>query len=264
MKKIFIFAFLFICFTDVSFARDSWHFEWRIDEMTDNVSCLVFSEHKSLRSGYGKKSSIYLSVQDNGAISIHSKDTPFDPAKYKDIGIRTDINDALFGVSKGYNTSMVQFTPERSLRLLNEMRTGRNLKVRVVFFPEGKLKKLDFPLLGDFAIAISSWSGCHQLKNNNGWGGIYFVAISNTPEWIELLKKKKIEDTLGVMIFTINPKKAGSASGLNFYDVILKYDGKPASVDGLLKYFAKMKNSEIVQLEVLRGKKIKKINLTKP
>ncbi len=264
MKKVLVSLFLILCLVDTSFAADSWCFDWRVDEMTDNVSCLVFSKQKRSSSGYGNKSYISLSIQDSGTIGLHSKNSPFDPAKYSDIGIRVDKNKALFGVVKGYNSNMVQFNSLESLRLLNEMKGGKNLKVQVVFFPEGKRRKLEYGLLGDFAIAITSWQGCHHIKNSDGWVGVYLTQMGNVPEWVGWLEKNKIKDTLGLMVFTLDPKRAGGVSGLEQYDVIFSYDGTPATVDGLINYFKAMGSGDKVLLEIARNQKFKKITINKP
>lgn len=238
-----------------------WMPSWQIDPMTDKSSCVVFSGRAVVGSGYGY-SKVYVGVQDDGDVTIHSDDYPFDPRNLNKIGIRVDNNPPIFGPKKSGN--ILRFPKNESTKLVNQFRVGKAMRLQVVFFPKGESSTYVFPL-DTFPAAIKGHEGCKALRNTDSWIGIYVIDLSGSPEAISMIKATTGRDQTAVSVLAIDPRRAAAKHGVQLYDVILSHDSTPATVKSLDMAVRKMESTgDPIQLEILRGNKIIQKTLLRP
>lgn len=242
-----------------------WKTQWNFDKMNDAVTCSMFSNKIFFKGKYGVNS-VYMGVQGDGAVSIHTEKDAFDSDYISSFGIRVGKNAAIYGPTY-ISPSLVKFSLEKSKALIEQLYVFNTFTIQVAFFPE--FHKVNKTLhtgvdTSSFQSVLMSRSYCEAIKDSDGWVGVAFTDLKPDPSFIEKVEKYTKYSSPGVVVWTVHPRKQGGQSGIRPFDVILAADSVPINTITLLERLKSMQTGEIVQLSVLRGKKAKTIKLSKP
>ena len=235
--------------------------------MTDSVSCSMFSKKIFFR-GTWDADHFYIDVHGNGnIIAFHTKKDSFDPNNISKFGIRAGTNAAIFG-PKFVSPNLASFSLAQSEIISEQLFKSDNFTIQVAFFPEFELvnKKLHTGIdENSFQSVFMSKKYCELIKNSDGWVGIYMQDLPDDPIHIELVKKYSKFSNPGVLVWSAHPKKQGSISGLEAFDLILGVNSQPVNSSSLGKILQTIEPGEEVKLNILRGRKsARTIKLTRP
>lgn len=243
----------------------SWNPQWNFDPMDDSVSCSMFSDPIFFKGKFGPNKA-YIGVQEKGVVTIHTKKDSFDSRYISKFGIRVGANEAIYA-PEFVSPSLVRFSEEKSKILTEQLFSTYDFTIQVVFFPDGEIvnKKLHTGIdTKSFQSVLMSKNYCSAIKNNEGWVGITFTDLMGDPTFIEHVKKHSKFSNPGVIVWAVHPKKQGAKSGLVTFDVILGVNSEPINSEALLDKLITMKSKEKITVNILRGKRSKTIELTKP
>lgn len=272
-KKKLLLVFLLLI-PGISFSGlQSWYFQAKINEMTDELSCLMFSSTEYFVSTPGVipiASYIYIGLQDSGNISLISKNLPFNTRLIDRTGVRIDKNAVIFGPTPTKNSHILNFNKNQSQIIIEQMLKGDNIKVQAAIFPDSNLVIKEFPIasrnsLSYFTSSLSAWKGCQYNKANKGWLGLITIESPCDEKCSAQIKNDYgFNSEKVVIVWASDPRKVSYTSGLKFGDSIISYDGKKAEQDKLILHFKKMKSGDTTKLIIMRGDNEMTINVTKP
>jgi len=263
-KNIITISILISLFIIPGSVLADWRFEWKSDTMTDKELCLVFSEKQFYKIGYGKSlSGIYLGIQDNGLVSIHSTKSPFDQTALNVIGLRINDNPSIFGPVVGSNVHTLIFNQVKSAQILAQLATAKTIKLQIVFFPKGDKLIKQYAANG-YIPSVTQFNGCKAIKDGSGWVGVYMFEAANTPELIKWVKEHSDYSSPGVMIITVDPRKEAFKMGLKSSDFILAYNKTPATVADLAKVLSSLEPGSSIELEIAREDRVITKTITRP
>lgn len=265
VKNIILILLLFSSDFAVAQTQAVWQPQWQFDPMDDSVTCSVFSNEISFDSRY-LTNHAYIGVQEDNAVTIHTKKNTFDSNYISKFGIRAGKNKAIL-YPKYISTHLVKFSPEKSKKIIEELVTSTSFTLQVSFFPESRVVNREAHIGKDFTTfqaAMASKNNCVAIKNNNGWVGVGLQDMNAEPTYLKFIKENTDYSNPGVMIWSVHPKKAGSKSGLLNFDIILAVNNKPVELKTLLNKLTQLQSGDTAELYILRGNGFKYIKLTKP
>ena len=102
-----------------------------------------------------------------------------------------------------------------------------------------------------------------RIKNANVWAGFTAVSMQPSEGWNQLKQNTGASDP-ALVVVVVDPRKTVAASGIKQDDIILTYNGTPATVDGLVKHFANVSSGETIDLQIIRNDRIIDVPVTKP
>lgn len=272
IKIIILVAFLLI--PNVSFSGpQAWKFETQISEMTDELSCLMFSDSEYFVSTPGAipiASYIYIGLQDSGNLSLISKDYPFNTRLINQIGVRVDKNPPFFGPQETRDGKILNFDSTQSQLIIEQMLKGETLTVQVAIFPDSKLITKQYPIASSnpysyFIQSLGAWKGCQYNKQNKGWLGLLVFETPCDEKCAKEMKKDYGFDMDKItIVWGSDPRKISYKSGLRYGDIIISYNGKKATMKELLSHIDSMQSGDTIKLIILRRDDEMNISVTKP
>lgn len=141
--------------------RQAWTVD-RADARTQPPDdCILSSSAKTYSTGAGTDQ-VRVQISEGGIVSLVTEQDPFDERALAQMGMRVDDQDAVL-MPNLTRSRQLMFSAPQSAQLLEQMRTGNNLRIQIVLFPRQELLTGVYPLRG-FDNALLTYRMCEVMS----------------------------------------------------------------------------------------------------